>query len=119
MFRPARLAAVLLACTAFAVGGCSVSGQPEPEPASSDPTMSEAELEKQSTEALTEMAGERPADVDCPGPIKAKVGETARCVLTARDGGQIGMTVTIDSYDNGRVHFNVQVDETPMSTPSA
>lgn len=102
----ARAAAVLAAGAVLAIGGCS-----------SDPFLSQEELEKQSFDGLTEMAGESPAEVDCPEPLKAEVGQTARCVLTAKDGGRIGYTIEVTSYENGRAQMNIQVDETPM--PSA
>ncbi|MEU6642354.1 DUF4333 domain-containing protein [Saccharomonospora sp. NPDC046836] len=110
MFRPVGLKALLVACAVLATCGCSVTvrtGEPD------EATVSKAELERSVTESLTEMAGQQPDAVECPGPIKAKVGETIRCVLTA-GGTRLGMTVTIKSYDNGRAKFDVQVDEQPL-----
>ncbi|WP_255283757.1 DUF4333 domain-containing protein [Saccharomonospora azurea] len=94
-----------MAGAVLATGGCG-----------GDPFLSQQELEKQSFRALTEMAGESPAKVECPERLKAEVGQTTRCVLTAKDGGQIGYTITVKSYDedSNNAQMDIQVDETPM-----
>ncbi|EHY90671.1 DUF4333 domain-containing protein [Saccharomonospora azurea] len=101
--RSLRAVAVLAVGAAFALSGCSFKS-----------TVSKEELEKQSFDVLTKMAGEEPAEVECPGPIDGEVGAKTRCVLTAKDGGRIGYTIEITSYEDNRGKMVVQVDETPM-----
>ena len=96
-------AAVLTACAAFALAGCSA-----------DATVSKENLETGITDALQKSVGQRPDSVDCPGSVTAKAGETTRCVLAAGS-TRYGLTATITSYDNGTAHYNVQVDGKPMN----
>ncbi|WP_084789284.1 DUF4333 domain-containing protein [Saccharomonospora iraqiensis] len=99
------IASVVLS-SVLIVGGCSFSvGSME---------IPKEELEQKSLEALTEEVGQRPAKVECPEAIKAESGQTTRCVLTAKGGGRVGYTVTVESYENGRYQVDIQVDETPM-----
>lgn len=95
-------------CVAAAlVAGCSVSVQ------TGDPTISKENLEQGIADALQKSVGQRPDSVECPGPVKAKAGETTRCVLTAGS-TRYGLTANVTSYDNGNAHYQVQVDDQPM-----
>jgi hypothetical protein len=102
----ARTAAVLVAGAVLAIGGCSVNH-----------FLTKEELEKQSFDALTEVAGYPPAKVECPDSVKAEAGQTTRCVLTAKDGSQIGYTITVKSYDEDskNAQMDIKVDETPIA----
>ncbi|MBK1787504.1 DUF4333 domain-containing protein [Prauserella sp. ASG 168] len=117
-------------------GGCSVTVTPTGDsdssssPAStagsasssapSGPSLSAAELEQRSTEALTQTAGQRPAKVECPGPLAAQIGQSIRCVLTADDGSEIGFTITVESSEPGsdQAKLDIQVDDEVLRGPT-
>jgi len=69
-------------------------------------------LEQGISDALTKTVGRKPDAVACPGPVKAKIGETTRCELTG-DGVKYGVTATITSNDNGKYQYSVKVDDRP------
>ncbi|HVW42251.1 MAG TPA: DUF4333 domain-containing protein [Amycolatopsis sp.] len=99
-----KLRAVFFAvCAVFALAGCSA-----------DATVSKENLQNGIADALQKSVGQRPDSVECPGSVKAKAGETTRCVLTAGS-TKYGLTATITSYDDGTAHYNVQVDNKPMN----
>ncbi|GAA4612285.1 DUF4333 domain-containing protein [Saccharopolyspora hordei] len=98
--------AVAAVCGGLLLSGCSMSF-------SVGPQVGKDALEKTVTERLTEMAGQRPDSVTCPGPLAAEVGKTERCVLTA-GGDRIGVTVTVTSVQGGNVKFDIEVDDQPM-----
>ncbi|WAL64241.1 DUF4333 domain-containing protein [Amycolatopsis cynarae] len=91
--------ALVTACSASVQGGGA--------------TISKTSLEQGIADALQKSVGQRPDAVECPGAIKAKAGETARCVLTAGS-VRYGLTATVTSYENGKAHYQAQVDRQPM-----
>lgn len=107
MFRTAGAVAVATSFAGFLLAGCSVSGAP---PASID----KPNLEKGITDTLTRQVGRKPDSVTCPGPLKAEVGQSERCVLVG-DGVRYGVTATITSYQNGDAKYDVKVDQQPLS----
>lgn len=103
-----RAAGALLA-VAFAAG-CSVSvGSKE---------VKKDEVEKQASAALGKQVGKAPDDVTCEDDLKAEVGATLRCELTA-DGKKYGMTVTAKSVDGDKVNMDFKVDEAAGAGSSA
>jgi hypothetical protein len=72
------------------------------------------EVERQTTDQLAQITGQRPADVDCPGDLEAEVGASMRCVVTASDGTQIGATLTVTSVDGTTANWDIVVDDAPM-----
>jgi len=102
-----RIRPVLLALGVLALAGCSVSVQVDQE-------VSKENIEKSISDALRKTVGQTPDSVVCPGPVKAIVGQTARCVLTG-DGVRYGVTATVKSVDGSNVNYDVKVDDKPMS----
>lgn len=103
-----RAVGALLA-VAFAAG-CSVSvGSKE---------VKKDEVEKQASAALGKQVGKEPDDVTCEDDLKAEVGATLRCELTA-DGTKYGMTVTAKSVDGDKVNMDFKVDEAAGAGSSA
>lgn len=78
-------------------------------------TVDRAELEQEVSTRLTEQVGVAPESVDCPDDLDAEQDATTRCTLTAPDGTQIGLTVTVTSVDGDTVNFDVVVDDELMS----
>jgi len=95
-------------CVGLVLAGCSANVTVTEEESISKPT-----LERDISDTLTEQVGQRPDAVECPGPVKARAGESIRCVLSAEN-VRYGLTATIDSYTDGRARYTVQVDEQPQ-----
>lgn len=103
-----RAAGALLA-VAFAAG-CSVSvGSKE---------VKKDEVAKQASAALGKKVGREPDDVTCEDDLKAEVGATVRCEVTA-DGEKHGMTVTAKSVDGKKVKMDFKVDDAAGAGSSA
>ncbi|MFC0674992.1 DUF4333 domain-containing protein [Brachybacterium hainanense] len=95
--RPAAL--LLLPVATLALAGCSIGGAS---------AVSQADVEQQVTDTLTQQVGQAPDSVDCPGDLPAEVGASLTCVLSA--GGQtIDVAVTVTGVEDGTVSFDVQV----------
>jgi hypothetical protein len=67
---------------------------------------------------LTQLAadGKQVDEVSCPD-LPATVGATQRCTLKA-GGDTYGVTVTVTSVQDNDVKFDIQVDQTPLTTPT-
>ena len=67
---------------------------------------------------LTQLAadGKQVDEVSCPD-LPATVGASQRCTLKA-GGDTYGVTVTVTSVQGTDVKFDIQVDKTPLTTPS-
>jgi hypothetical protein len=92
---------VIPALMTVALGGCGT------------PKFSRDTLQQSATQGLEQAVGQRPEKIECPDELIAKVGESARCVLTDKN-TRFGMSVTVKSVDNGTAKFDVLVDRTPM-----
>jgi hypothetical protein len=68
-------------------------------------------VEKEVSDDLTKVVGQRPKAITCPGDLKAVKGTKMRCQLKASDGSKIGLTLTVTSVKDGHVKFHIQVDE--------
>lgn len=93
-----RVAVALLGT--WALVACSDSGGVDRE-----------ELEQTVKEKLAEEVGQTPKSIDCPEELKAELDASIRCTLTAEDGSEIGLTVTVTGVDGGDVNFDIQVDD--------
>jgi hypothetical protein len=94
-----------VACALVTLAGCSVN-------VGSDPTISKDNLQQGIMDALEKSVGKRPDSVSCPGPVKAKAGESIRCELSAGR-ARYGLTATVTSYDDGNARYQVKVDQKP------
>jgi hypothetical protein len=103
-----RKAALALCCLGLTVSGCSASVSVTKD----DPSITKESLQSGISDVLQQKVGQRPDSVECPGPIKAKAGETARCVLSAGN-VRCGLTATVNSYADGKANYSVQVDSKP------
>lgn len=65
-------------------------------------------------EKLEAQAGAKADSVVCDDALRAKVGATQRCVLSA-GGKKYGVVVTATSVDGDKVKFDVKVDDKAMS----
>jgi hypothetical protein len=92
---------LVIAPVVLLVAACSSTG-----------TVSKSTLEEKAMASITEAAGQAPDAVTCPGDIKAEVGATARCELTA-GGTAIGVTITVTSVADGVAALDVKVDSAP------
>jgi Domain of unknown function (DUF4333) len=105
-----RKTALTVCCVAFALTGCSAKVS-----VTQEKTLSQQAVEQGITDALTQQVGRKPDSVACPGPLKAEVGQSLRCVLTG-DGVKYGVAATVTSFDSAtnKANFHVQVDNQPM-----
>jgi len=96
-----------VACVLVTLTGCSVSVGGD-----KDLTISKEKLEQGITDALEKSVGKRPDSVTCPGPVKAKVGESVRCELGSGS-VRYGLTATVTSYEKGddSANYSVKVDD--------
>ena len=65
------------------------------------------DAETQIADQLEEQVGQRPKSIECPDEMLASEGETYRCTLTAEDGTELGLTMTMTD-DEG--NFEIEVD---------
>ncbi|MGW1680580.1 DUF4333 domain-containing protein [Saccharopolyspora sp. NPDC002376] len=107
MSRATRTMALVAACGSLLLTGCSASFSV------GGNTLSTETLETQITEQLTKTVGQAPDSVSCANPLKAEVGESERCELTAAD-TRYGVTVTVTSVEGDKAKFDIQVDNEPM-----
>jgi len=98
---------VVLAC--FGLAACSAKVTVAPEPLVAKET-----LEQGIADILQQKVGQRPDSVTCPGPVKAVTGQSIRCELTSGT-AKYGLTATVNSYQNGKANYSVQVDEKPST----
>jgi hypothetical protein len=96
----------LIPVIVLAVGGLAACGRSD--------SVDVGDVEDKVKEALQQEVGQEPESVDCDDDLKAEVGASVRCVLTADDGTRIGLTVTTTSVDGDDVQFDIQVDDEPM-----
>lgn len=95
MRRPATLA-LFLSLAAATLAGCSAGA------------MSQADVEDQISTQLTAQIGQTPDDVKCPGDLKAEVGASMTCVLTAGT-DTVDVDVKVTEVDGSNVKFDIQV----------
>ena len=93
---------------AAAVTGCSGSS-----------AVSKSDVEQQISSKLAAKVGQTPKSVSCPGNLKAKVGESMVCTLTADDGSTIGVTATVTSVSGGSVKFDIKAGTKATPAPAA
>lgn len=75
-------------------------------------TISASNLETQSADSLTKQTGEKPASIDCPNDLDAKVDATETCELVDQSGNHYDMKVTITSVDeDGNANFHISVGQ--------
>lgn len=68
------------------------------------------ELEKTVTSKLKDQVGIAPKSVECPEEgLKAEVGATQTCVLTAPNGDQVDVKLTAKKVDGSNVNFDFEV----------
>lgn len=92
----------------FSIGGGDAEGAEEASQAAAA-SVSVEEVERQSSDRLSEQVGQVPDDFTCPEDLPAEEGARMRCELTA--GGQsLGVTLTVTSVDGGEVNWDIVVD---------
>lgn len=89
----------------LAAGGCGLLGTA---------AVDSDRVEQRISEDLERQFGDPPADVDCPEDLEATLSASMRCVITAEDGTQIGVTVIVTGIDGSTVHFEFEVDDEPL-----
>lgn len=99
-----RVAFPATVLAAAALAGCA---------ASLHPTAREAAVEQSVTERLTELVGQRPDGVDCPGDLDGVVGATMVCLLTD-SGRSYPVTLRVTGVEGDQVTFDFQVAERPL-----
>lgn len=109
MLRTASAVAFAASCAGFLLAGCSAQVSVTP-----PPSLDKTTVENGITDTLTKQVGRKPDSVTCPGPLKAEVGQSEKCVLVG-DGVRYGVTATVTSYQNGDTKYDVKVDQQPMS----
>jgi len=113
--RPAALGAAGI--TMALLTGCS--GSASVSVGDGTPQISGANLSKQVAKELAASTGQPTPRIKCPDPLIGKVGKTTRCTLIGDDQSTVGLTVTVTSVDDSRIHFHVDVDDTATPGPSA
>ena len=108
--RTSTLAAVplLLVAGALVLSGCG------------DLYMPEADVEKQSAVELAKTVGvpvSKVPPIDCPGDLKAVVGQKMTCVLGKAGARQYDTYITVTRVDKDKeaVFFDIKVADTPRS----
>lgn len=73
-----------------------------------------SEVEQRVSQQLAETVGQAPDHVTCPEDLKAVVGTTMRCELTA---GQYkyGVNIAVDKADGDNMGFHIKVDDKPSN----
>jgi len=104
--RPLRTVAVLV-CLGLAACSGKVTVTPEV-------SIAKETLEQGIADVLQQKVGQRPDSVTCPGPVKAVTGQSIRCEL-ASGTAKYGLTATVNSYQNGKANYSVQVDDKPST----
>lgn len=101
-------------CAGLALSGCSAKVSV----GGGDKEMAESAVEAEAAKKLAESVGsEELPEVDCPGPLKAEVGTTMECVLTAPDDNKdytVTLTVTEVNEDDGTIKFDAEVGTEPI-----
>jgi hypothetical protein len=100
------------------VGGPAPTVTPAATPEVETDAAPEVEGKSVAQSVLTQLAadGKQVDEVSCPD-LPAAVGATQRCTLKA-GGDTYGVTVTVTSVQDNDVKFDIQVDQTPLTTPS-
>ena len=80
--------------------------------------VAEDEVEAKVKQALTEVVGQEPDSIDCPGGLAGKVGTTMRCTLIEGT-TRFGVTVTVTSTDGDSAKFDAVVDDQPLTDSTA
>ena len=76
----------------------------------------ESEVEASVAAQLAEETDQPEPDIDCPGDLKAEVGETMECDLTVEgDDAVYPVTVEVTSVEDGKANYSVEVGEAPSS----
>jgi Domain of unknown function (DUF4333) len=83
-----------LAALALGLGACG------------EATFNEGDLEAKLTNQIAQAAGVRPKSVDCPSDAPSTKGSKFKCTLTAPNGDQLPVDVTVPT--DGRVAFVVR-----------
>ena len=100
------------------VGGPATVATPAATRNTDAATAPEVEGKSVAQSVLTQLMadGKQVDEVSCPD-LPAAVGATQRCSLKAGD-DTYGVTVTVTSVQDTDVKFDIQVDRTPLTTPS-
>ncbi|MFJ8824354.1 DUF4333 domain-containing protein [Streptomyces sp. NPDC102467] len=116
--RKSRLSAATWTLSVAAAGvlliGCSGSVSV----GDTDPKVSKEKLSDTVAEQLAKSTGQPKPDITCPKDLVGKVGNTARCTLTASDGSTLGVTVKVSKVDGKNVDFDIKADDTPSPAAS-
>src|SRR3954468_16598253 len=88
-------------CVALlAIGGLAACGEN---------VISKDEVEKQATTVITQEVGKSPKSIVCPDDLKAEVGATMKCELTAGDESKLDVNIKVTSAEDGKARFDVEV----------
>jgi len=100
------------------VGGPAPAATPAATRDTDTPTAPKVEGKSVAQSVLTQLMadGKQVDEVSCPD-LPAAVGATQRCSLRAGN-DTYGVTVTVTSVQGTDVKFDIQVDQTPLTTPS-
>jgi Domain of unknown function (DUF4333) len=100
------------------VGGPAPAATPAATRDTDPATAQEVEGKSVAQSVLTQLMadGKQVDEVSCPD-LPAAVGATQRCSLKAGD-DTYGVTVTVTSVQGTDVKFDIQVDQTPLTTPT-
>ena len=98
---PALAAAVL---SALALGACGSESTDTTAPSpvrAAAPDLNTGDLEAKLSNQLGRSAGVSPKGVDCPGGIEVEKGRGFQCTLTAPNGDEVRVDVTLTNDDGG------------------
>ncbi|GAQ58425.1 DUF4333 domain-containing protein [Streptomyces acidiscabies] len=108
-----RPSAAALAATALLLTACSASVE-----VGNKSKMSSGKLADVVAKRLAETTGQPKPHITCPEDLKAKVGTTTRCTLTASDGSTLGVSVKVTSVDGDRINFDIKADDKATPAPN-
>ena len=94
-------AMAMIATAVILLAGCQASVEV------GDRIVNTDDAEAQIADELEAQVGQRPASIECPEDMKAAEGKTYTCILTADDGSQLDVTLTMTD-DEG--NFEIEVE---------
>lgn len=93
-----KIALAVLLTLPFAAAGCGSSG---------GKSVKKADAEKTIAEQLTAQFGSAPETVSCPSNLKAEVGESMECDVTAAEGSGVAK-ITVSEAEGSSVNFSIE-----------
>ncbi|WP_017987543.1 DUF4333 domain-containing protein [Amycolatopsis methanolica] len=103
--------AALVVCSALLLAACTVT-------VGTTRSLSQETVEQGISDTVLSMVGHPPEAVDCPDPLTAQPGNSARCVLTV-GGKRYGVTATVTQSRTAAPTTTSRSTTSPSKTPGS